>query len=278
MQLNAALFISTLILEELELTKDDIESGSVTAQDLLSSCLIPDAARLTGVFKGTRANPLLEAVPAVTIVGSHSAALVGETVVLGAKLKAGAEASFEDLLAEMDEEDEVTLADCIGSLAPNLLAAFGSGKSKREAFADDLLSGRVISLPASLIDINGTNNRPFIVIEPRDDGSGAAKMFVALELSDEHTRHLQDYTLTLLEVRTRSSRLARARAARVRCLRARRAHTPSIPCPPASSGRGEGQGGRSSAEGAQARRGERRGERRGKRRAIRWRGVGKRRR
>lgn len=259
---NAALFISVLILEELELSKEDIESGSVTADDLLASCLIPDAARLTGVVKGTKLNPLLEAVPAVTIVGCRSSSIVGETVVLGAKLKgAGAEASFEDLLAEMDEETEVTLADCIGTLAPNLLAAFGTGKSKRDAFADDLLSGKVISLPASLIDINGTANRPFILIEPRDGASGAAKTFVALELSEAHTRHLQDYTLTLLEVRLwrAVSAALRARPTRARPSAHSRARAPA--------GQGQDQGGRGSAQ-AQARRRERRGERRGERRAV----------
>jgi hypothetical protein len=62
---NAALFLSKEILDELELTVEDIETGAVTVDDLLKSCLIPAAARLTGVLVGARSNPLLEPTPQV---------------------------------------------------------------------------------------------------------------------------------------------------------------------------------------------------------------------
>lgn len=194
-QPTAAMFISLAMLERLELDVEDIESGEITSTDLLESCLIPEAARITGVWKGTMRKDALPVPDQITLVGAQSRRMCVSTEVDDGLLRHRGkvrEKDFDELCAEMEdtEDDNVSLADVVGKLSPNLLIAFGMeeeaqesklkgspGDAEPRAHATSAAEGSVappgavrspfsalsnatiVWLPATLIDMDGKNAR-----------------------------------------------------------------------------------------------------------------------
>lgn len=237
---TAAMFISLAMLEKLELDVEDIESGDITSTDLLESCLIPEAARITGVWKGTMRNPALPVPDQITLIGAQSKQMCASTEVDDAMLRHRGnvrEKDFDQLCAEMEDttEDEVSLADVVGKLSPNLLVAFGmenveTDRNPKAAPTADgaprsvavtstaapavakspfsaITNATIVSLPATLIDMDGKNARPFILIDIKGSSKPDESKFVGLELTELQSKQLEISTLGPLEVRC-----ARARA------------------------------------------------------------------
>lgn len=253
-QPTAAMFISLAMLERLELDVEDIESGEITSTDLLESCLIPEAARITGVWKGTMRKPALPVPDQITLIGAQSKRMCASTEVDDGLLRHRGnvrEKNFDELCAEMEdtEDDNVSLADVVGKLSPNLLVAFGMEEEVQErrpkgspgdvepgAHADSAAGGSaappaasrspfsaltnatIVSLPATLIDMDGKNARPFILIDIKESTKPAESKFVGLELTELQSKQLEISTLGPLEVRPPS----RAQPPRAACDRARR--------------------------------------------------------
>jgi hypothetical protein len=236
---RAALFISTRLLEQLDLSVEDIESGEITTTDVLRSGLIPEAARITGVWAGTKHNPLVEAPEQITLVGGQSRKMAPATALAEAGPRLGAhEMEYDQLVQEMErgDHDDVSLSDVVGKLSPNLLVLFGVDLADREpqegqsadggrsaarpdgaarSFAETsaghalsaLTNASIVSLPASLIDIEGDSARPFLLLDTTEGAAREDSKFVGLELSEAQSRHLEISTLHPLEVRAPSRAL-----------------------------------------------------------------------
>ncbi|KAG8465019.1 hypothetical protein KFE25_012382 [Diacronema lutheri] len=226
---QAAMLISTSMLERLALTVADIEAGEITSTDLLKSGLMPEAARVTGVWAGTRENPMLEVPEQITMIGAQSSKMSSaeaapRPAAIGRRNLA--DTDFDSLVQELEETEDVSLTDVVGRLSPNLLLLFGAD-APQPAGADEeldssaharppapggggaavgnaqsfaaLVKASVISLPATLIDIEGTGSRPFILLDTKDGAASGASKFVGLELTEAQSRALEVSTITPLE-------------------------------------------------------------------------------
>lgn len=185
---GAALLVSADVLEEIDVTADDVSAGMISTLDILSSGYLPFVAEYTGVFEGTKVNPMLAAVDCVTIVGTHSPSLAP-----GDASNKAEDKDIAELMAEMDAQDTVTVSDVFGTLKPNIVGIFGG-----ETDLGTIMASTIAYCPMELLDVSGVETaRPFIAVVLANK---LPSSFVGFCLDEHQTTTLRETMLAPLEV------------------------------------------------------------------------------